>query len=91
MDTAEEILVVYLSIALAVFLVIAIIAGVNAIKLLQTLQRIADKAENFATSAEAVGQVVKQTRGALSLSRFVKGIANFAHKHQEKSKEESKE
>lgn len=89
MDTAEEILVVYLSTALAVFLVIAIIAGINAIKLLKTLQRVADKAENFATSAEAVGQVVKQTVGALSLSRFVKGISNFAHK-QEKDKEDSK-
>ncbi len=91
MNTAEQILVVYLSTALAVFLVIAIIAGVNAIKLLKTLQRIADKAESFASSAEAVGQVFKQTVGALSLSRFVKGITNFAHKQQEKGKEDPKE
>lgn len=90
MDTAEEILVVYLSTALAVFLVIAIIAGINAIKLLKTLQRIADKAESFASSAEAVGQVVKQTVGALSLSRFIKGITNFAHKQEDKDKEDSK-
>lgn len=85
-------MVVYLSTALAVFLVIAIIAGVNAIKLLKTLQRIADKAESFATSAEAVGQAVKHTVGALSLSRFIKGITNFTHKQEEdKGKEDTKQ
>lgn len=88
MTTAEQILVVFLSTALAVFLVIAIIAGIHAIKLLKTLQNVATKAESFVTSAEAVGQVVKQTVGALSLTRFAKGIANFVHSKQEDDKRE---
>lgn len=83
MTTAEQILVVFLSTALAVFLVIAIIAGIQTIRLLKTLQNVATKAESFVTSAEAVGQVVKQTVGALSLSRFAKGVANFVHNKQE--------
>lgn len=83
MTTAEQTLVVFLSTALAIFLVIAIIAGINAIRLLKTMQRVAEKAEGFVTSAEAVGQVVRQTVGALSLSRLAKGILNFAHSKQE--------
>lgn len=82
MTTAEQILVVFLSTALAIFLVIAIIAGIHTIKLLKTLQNVADKAESFVTSAEAVGHVVKQTVGALSLTNFVKGVANFVHNKQ---------
>ncbi|MGH7157872.1 MAG: hypothetical protein ACREGD_02215 [Candidatus Saccharimonadales bacterium] len=83
MTTAEQILVVFLSTALAVFLVIAIIAGIQTIRLLRTLQNVATKAESFVTSAEAVGQVVKQTVGALSLSRFAKGVVNFVHNKQQ--------
>lgn len=90
MTTAEQILVVFLSTALAIFLVIAIIAGIQAIKLLRTLQNVATKAESFVTSAEAVGQVVKQTIGALSLTRFAKGVANFVHSKKEDEKEEDK-
>jgi len=90
MTTAEQILVVFLSTALAIFLVIAIIAGIQTIKLLKTLQSVATKAESFVTSAEAVGQVVKQTIGALSLSRFAKGVANFVHNKQTEQQGEDK-
>ena len=89
MTTAEQILVVFLSTALAIFLVIAIVAGINAIRLLKTMQRVADKAEGFVNSAEAVGHMVKQTVGALSLSRLAKGILNFAHSKQQESEKES--
>ena len=87
MTTAEQILVVFLSTALAIFLVIAIIAGISAIKLLRTMQRVADKAEGFVNSAEAVGQMVRHTIGALSLSRFAKGILNFVHSKQQEQEQ----
>lgn len=90
MTTTEQILVIYLSIALAIFLTIAIIAGLNAIRLLKTMQRVADKAEGFVNSAEAVGQMVKHTVGALSVSRFAKGILNFAHTKQQEEQKEDK-
>lgn len=86
MTTAEQILVVFLSTALAVFLVIAIVAAVQAVKLLKTMRRIADKAESFVNSAEAVGQMVGQTVGAVSISKIMKGIINFAHKKQQEQK-----
>lgn len=90
MTTAEQILVVFLSTALAIFLVIAILVGLQTLKLLKTLQTVATKAEGFVTSAEAVGQMVRQTVGALSLSRFAKGVANFVHNKQEEQKGDDK-
>ena len=91
MTTTEQILVIYLSITLAIFLTIAIIAGLNAIRLLKTMQRVADKAEGFVNSAEAVGHMVSQTVGALSLSRLAKGVLNFVHRKQQESKKGDRE
>jgi hypothetical protein len=89
MNTAEQILVVFLSTALAIFLVIAIIAGVHAIRLLKTMERVAAKAESFVNSAEAVGELVRQSVGALSLGRLARGLMNFVHHKQEgKGKDE---
>ena len=87
MTTAEQILVVFLSTALALFLVVAIIAGIFAIRLLKTINRVATKAEGLVDSAEAVGDMVKQTVGALSITRMVRGIVNFVHSKQEQGKD----
>jgi hypothetical protein len=86
MSTTEQILVVFLSTALAIFLVIAIIAGIYAIRLLKTINRVAEKAEGFVDSAEAVGDMVRQTVGAMSITRMVKGIINFVHHKQSEGK-----
>ncbi len=80
MNTAEQILVVFLSTALAVLLVVAIVALVALIRLMKTLQIIAMKAENLVDSAEAVGDMVRQTVGHLSLARFIKSIVDLVHK-----------
>lgn len=87
MSTAEQILVIFLSSALAIFLVIAIIAGVYAIRLLKTINRVAVKAEGFVNSAEAVGDILKQTAGALSITRIAKGVVNFVHHKQSEGKD----
>lgn len=87
MNTAEQILVVFLSTALAIFLVVAIIAAVYAVRLLKTINRVAEKAEGLVDSAEAVGDMVKQTVGALSLTKMVRGIVNFVHHKQEQGKD----
>jgi hypothetical protein len=84
MNTAEQVLVIYLSTALAVFLVIAIVAGVYTLRLLKTMQRVADKAESFVNSAEAVGEMVRQTAGALSITKLLHGLMNFVHSKQGK-------
>jgi hypothetical protein len=80
MNTAEQILVVILSTTLAVLLVLAIVALAGIIKLVKTLQIIANKAEGFVDSAEAVSNMVRQTVGKLSLAHFVKSVIDLVHK-----------
>lgn len=90
MTTAEQILVIFLSTALAIFLVIAIIAGIQAVRLLRTLENIATKAENLATSAEAVGDMVKGAVSKLSLFGFLRSVMNVTHREEDGKKDKHK-
>lgn len=84
MNTAEQILVVILASALAVFLVLAIIIAVQVIRLMKTLQAISLKAQEFVDSAEATAEMVKSAVGQLSLLRFVQNIWGLVHKSNKK-------
>jgi hypothetical protein len=79
MNTAEQVIMLILAGALALFLVIAIVAAVYVIRLVKTLQIIAEKAENLVDSAESVGVMVKQAVGRLSLLRFVRSVVDMVH------------
>jgi len=79
MNTTEQILLVILGAALAVFLTLAIIATVYVIQLVKTLQTIAQKAESLVESAESVGNMVKSAVGHISLLRFVRGVVDMVH------------
>lgn len=52
MNTAEQILVVFLSTALAVFLVVGIVAGVQVVRLLKKINTIADAAQSVSLSVQ---------------------------------------
>jgi len=88
MNTAEQILVITLASALALFLILAIIAAVYTIRVLKTMNRIASKAEGFVDSAEAMGELVRHTVKNLSLLRMLKGVADFVHHRQDDNKGE---
>jgi hypothetical protein len=77
MNTTEQIILVILAAALIVFIIVAIVVVVALIRLLKTLQLIANKAEHFVDSAEAVGSMVGRTVGRLSLFRFVKMVIDL--------------
>lgn len=79
MNTAEQILVIILSAALAVLLTLTIIAVVYIIQLVKTLQIIATKAERLVESAEEVGNMVRTTVGNLSLLRFLRSVVDMVH------------
>jgi len=87
MNTAEQILVVFLSAALAVFLALAIVIATQVIRLMKTLQQVADKAEAFADSAEKTAEAVKSAVGQLSVMRFVQNVVDMV---QNKSKKGDK-
>ncbi|HSW99586.1 MAG TPA: hypothetical protein VLH38_00970 [Patescibacteria group bacterium] len=84
MNTSEQILVIILSIALAIFLMLAIVLAVQAIRLMKLLQEIAIKAQGLVDSAEATADLVKRSVGQLSLLRFAHSIVDLVTKHQKK-------
>ena len=84
MNTAEQILVIILAAALAVFLVLAIVIASQVIRLMKTLQNVANKAEAFVDSAEKTVEVVKSTVGQLSVIRFVQNVVNLVQKRAKK-------
>lgn len=90
MDNAEQILVVILASALAIFLVLAIVIAVQVIRLMKVLQSLAIKAQDLVDSAEKTADLVKSAVGQLSLMRFVHGVFDMVskHTHKKKGKEE---
>lgn len=83
LSTTQQILVVTLSTALAVFLLLAIVIAILTIKLLMTLRMVADKAEKVVESAEAVGQVIKNVAGPMGVLRFARSVFEIVSKHKE--------
>ena len=87
MNTAEQILVIFLSTALAVFLTLGIIILVKVNRLMDTVQEIANKADGFVNSAEAAADMVKNAVGQLSVMRFVHSIFDMVQKSSHKKKD----
>lgn len=84
MNTAEQILVIILASALAVFLVLAIIIAIQLIRLMKTLNLLAEKAQEFVDSAEKTAEMVRGAVGQLSVMRFVQNVVNMVQKRAKK-------
>lgn len=74
MNTASEVLVIIVSSILAIFLVVLIICLIYAIKILKTVRRITDRAENVAGSVEAAASAFERTASPLAILRIVGNI-----------------
>ena len=85
MNTAEQILVIILAAALAVFLILAIIVAAMLIRLMKTLNGIADKAQEVVTNAEKTAEMVKSAVGQLSVLRFIQNMVTMVQKRTDKS------
>ncbi len=73
MENAETILVIFLSTALAVFLVLAIIATSFLIKILKSVKHITDK-------AEAVSDIIEESARSVGNVKFVSSIIGAIQK-----------
>lgn len=88
MEDTQKILVVALASALALFLIVAIIATVKVIQILQQLKRITDKAEKLADRAETVSEFFKYTAGPAAIGKLLSNISETVLKHHKKSRED---
>ena len=74
MQGAETTLVIFLSSALAVFLLLAIIATIKIIQILNHLKAISEKAEHIADSAESIGEFFKHGAQSMSIAKLLSNV-----------------
>ena len=88
MGNSEQILVIILASALAIFLLLAIIATVKVIQILNHLKIITEKAEKLANTAESVGEFFKYTAGPAALGKLLSNVSEIVFKHHNKNKKD---
>lgn len=86
MGDPERTLVMILASALAVFLLLAIIATVKIIQILNHLKSISEKAEKLADAAENIGQFFTYTGGTAAIGKLISNIVESFH-NRKKTKE----
>ncbi len=80
MNTTEQILLIILSGALAVFLMLAIYLIVQILRLVKVVNELAAKAQHLIDSAETAAETVKNAAGQLSVLKFVHSIVDMVNK-----------
>ena len=86
MNGYEQVLVVVLSSFLALFLLLGIIVLVLVIKVLKTVKKVTDHAEQLATKAEAVGDFFQHAAGPMAIGRGLATVAEMFFKRQNQRK-----
>lgn len=84
METSQDILVIILSTTLAVLLVLCITIAIMTIRLLQAIQRIADKAEHVVQTAEQVGQAFSKATESMAVVRLARNFMSMVGNASEK-------
>lgn len=85
MNTSEDILVIFLSTALAVFLLVGIIAVVKIIQILNHVKSIIEKADRLAEKAEEVGEFFQKAAGPATVAKLIGNIVeSFREKRRSK-------
>jgi HAMP domain-containing protein len=74
MNNAEQILVIIVSAVLIIFLVVAIFALVQIIKLSRQLKRITSRAESMAMSVETAADLLSRAASPLGMIKLIGGI-----------------
>lgn len=69
---AETILVIILSICLAIFLILGIVATTLLIQIMRKVKNMVDKAEHVAENISTAAQFVKPATIAAAITRFIK-------------------
>lgn len=76
MENAEQILVVILSGALALFLILGITVLVKVIQILNHIKHLTEKAEQIADKAEAVSEFFQASAGPAAIAKLVGNIVS---------------
>ena len=74
MTTTEQALLIILSIFLAIFLLISIIALAKIIQILKYIRHIMEKAEKIADKADTVADFFEKSAGTAAITKLVSNI-----------------
>lgn len=88
MSDATTILVIILSGFLALFLLLGIVALVKFIQILNHLERISEKAEKIADSAEHIGEFFRHTAGPAAIAKLLANVGEAVFKHGKRNTKE---
>lgn len=89
MNTSEQILVIFLSTFLALFLLIGVIVLIKTLQVINSIKRITDKAEEIANKAEAVSEFFQASAGPAALGKLVSNIIQTVRENKGKDKDKS--
>lgn len=76
MNTAAEVLLLIVSATLTIFLIVAMVAVVKFIQILRDIRRIAQKAEQIADKAEAVGEFFQKTAAPAAILKLIANVVS---------------
>lgn len=82
--TTEQILLIILSSALAIFLIIGIILGIKLIKIMDSIKRIADHAENVAENVEQTAAMFQKAAGPMAILKVLGNLGDLVQKRTKK-------
>jgi hypothetical protein len=90
MNNAQDILVVFLSSFLGLFLLLGVIASAKIIQILNHIKSITEKAEKIADTAEHVGEFFKYSAGPAAIAKLIVSISEqvFSKEKKRKSKKD---
>ncbi len=86
MDMAEQILVVFLSAALAIFLVLGIVLLSVCIKIAKHIRNISAKAEMITDRAESVAEFVSSAATPMAIAKIVSAVTDTIFRRKEQPK-----
>lgn len=80
MNTTEQIILIILAAALAIFLILAIIIAIQVLRLIRLINQTAEKAQHLIDSAETAAETIKNAAGQLSILKFVHSVVDMVNK-----------
>jgi hypothetical protein len=86
MENAEEILVIVLASFLALFLLLAIVATIKIIQLMNRLNNIGERAEAIADKAETAANFISKAAGPAMIGNLLANIADAVSSKKSKKK-----
>jgi uncharacterized protein YoxC len=78
MTTTDTVLLIILSSLLSLFFVLCIALVIVLLKLLASVKRVVNKAEDVVDSVESAAEVLKDTQGRLAFFKLVRNIIKIA-------------